>query len=208
MGVLCWFCFSHGTYQQLGKGSLLGMFYANGYCHMTCQDEALGEHIYVSPHTESTRVKPYRMACRRCLNQVGVFINTEMGMLPSFHRSSVLIGEDTGLSHALSTERMPLTFNTSQWKTLYSKHHTLIPHYKVPGEAPLDDDAPNRLFLVDPSCWELQHTPILRDQRLSPTLCPLLTVVAYPHPSNPTHLHWELLTSDRSEGPTGVADPI
>ena len=109
----------NGTSSMICKGDSVRLFMARGSVSMSSDDHDLAEKAYLRLHpVDKTRgLKPFRMFCLHCQNQLGVMLHIERGLFPSFQHRAVIFKE------AASGRET----SAQQWKYMYAQRHPSIP---------------------------------------------------------------------------------
>jgi len=114
MNMHCWFCFerSKGESKPIAGESNVFMFKAGKAVHLTTLDESLPKNVYLRIHPDSSNhnVKPFRMHCMVCGNQLGALVIADNSVFPSLQQNSVIFVDDKNN-----------TLNTIDWKNKYAK---------------------------------------------------------------------------------------
>lgn len=131
------------------------MIKSGPFCHLTCNDVDLPKTTYLREHPrfEEHGVKPLRIHCGTCSNQLGVMIWSNGNLKPSFTQYAVIFKNADG-SQLLCT----------QWKNKYARVHNVVPIENIGSSTHFDVEAP-QFYILDHKAWEFCKNGELRMQK-------------------------------------------
>jgi hypothetical protein len=153
----CWFCEEQtkGKSIEIAKAPMISMIKAGKCCHLTCNDPAVENVVYlrIHPENETHDIKPFRMHCRTCNNQVGVVIRACGRLRPSFQQHSVIFKNENGN-----------LISVHDWKNTFARTHLVVPNENLGSSTcRAVDDA--RFYVLDHKVWEKNRVASLRVQK-------------------------------------------
>jgi hypothetical protein len=153
--LYCWACESGPKSAKIADGSSIFMIKSGKCCHLTCNDANLPNTTYLREHPASDyhNIKPMRIHCKECANQLGVLIWSSGKLRPSFQQNVVTFKNGEGKK-----------MGSTQWKHKYAQVHNVIPienlgisAYRAPEDA--------KFYILDHKAWEFVKNGELRIQR-------------------------------------------
>lgn len=152
--LFCWFCESKN--QKIARGSLVSMIKAGKCCHLTTNDPDLANAVYLRAHPDkdSHDIKPFRMYCRMCNNQLGVLVRAGGKLRPSLQQFSVIFKNIT------NGTQVPV----HTWKYDYAQKNLIVPNEHLgSSESRSIEDA--KFYILDHKVWERSKASTPRIQK-------------------------------------------
>ena len=160
----CWLCDlqSGGNSAVLSDGENVCMFKSGRGCHLTCFDEKLPQETYlrVHPSAEDHQVKPFRLHCAKCKNQLGVMFRSEGLIRPSFHRDSVIFRTNT-IDNESNSQGL---VSVQQWKYNYAEKNMILTTM-VSGHTKTHETGNAMLFIMNKHSWNVPSSSQPRLQK-------------------------------------------
>jgi hypothetical protein len=155
--LYCWFCEEQtkGKSAVIADSSTISMIKAGKCCHLTCNVPNLENSLYLRVHPEKDThdIKPFRIHCVTCNNQLGVMIRTSDGLRPSFQQHSVIFKDEKGKSTPVQ-----------QWKNDYARTNLIVPIENL-GSTPSRSVDDAKFYVLDHKVWEKNKQTPLRVQK-------------------------------------------
>lgn len=141
--LYCWNCIqSRQKYEgPLVRSDEVLIFKGGKLSHLSSTSDTVTKKCYLRVHTfaETRNIKPYRMYCNICKNQVGIIIIADTKFYPSFHHASVVFVSKDGTLYSVGKYKQSFATKTPNVDAKF-----------VQGESKKGE----KTFVLDPSKWK------------------------------------------------------